>query len=99
MQYTACMTAKQSLLDVVGDLSEEEAARLLPFADPELLECLERASFGTSTEQLLQLPEAVRELVIRYEARFYSNDDRAVDIAEAEAWECGTGADIDLIDA
>lgn len=92
------MSAKDELRNVIEAMSEEDAAALLPMADPSLLAWLDRTAKCTSTKELLEMPAAVRELIIRYELSFYTEEDAAQDLAEWELWEAGTGKDIHLID-
>ena len=90
------MTAKEALIEAVEGFSEEQAARLLPLANQSLLDWLEATSLSTSTEELLRLPAELRELILKYERRYYNAEDAAADLAEWEDWQAGTGSDIDL---
>lgn len=92
------MTAKEALRALIDELGEDDAAALLPLADPVFLEWLECISKSTTTEELLRLPVELQSLLCRYEERFYSPKDRAEAIALAEEWQAGTGSDVDLMD-
>lgn len=80
------MTAKEALKARIEELGEQDAAALLTLADPAFLACLEEVSRSTTTAALLKLPRALQSLIVRYEARFYTEEDAARDVAEAEEW-------------
>lgn len=92
------MTAKEALRARIDELGENDAAALLPLAEPAFLEWLECVSKSTTTEELLRLPVELQSLLSRYEERFYTAEDQAESVALAEEWQTGTGSDIDLLD-
>ncbi|MGE3075779.1 MAG: hypothetical protein AB7N24_18835 [Dehalococcoidia bacterium] len=80
------MTAKEALQARIEGLAEKDAAALLPLADSAFLDWLECLSKSTATAELLQLPSPLRSLLVRYEGRYYSAEDAARDVDEAEDW-------------
>lgn len=80
------MTAKEALQARIDQLGEDDAAALLPLADPAFLDWLECLSKNTTTAEFLNFPSPLRSLLIRYEARYYTDEDRQADITLAEEW-------------
>jgi len=87
------VSARQSLREIVDSLSEDEAA--------DLLSRLQQGaghppgnggSGGLSIFEIAHLPIEQRHAILRA-------SEAESDIEELEAWEKGTGSDLDLIDA
>lgn len=91
------MTAKEALREIVEGMSEEEAWRWMHAFAPE------RIADGTldrpfSLGEILRMPPAVQDAVIRAQLALVPDDDLGTMANEVEEWTVGTAGDIDLID-
>ena len=81
------MTAKEQLLEIVDDLSEEDAIRIFPFlSGHEWAQTPMGNGQRLSNVELLRLPAVLRDHILRAEVSQLTEEELAETAVEAEAW-------------
>lgn len=78
------MTAKEALRAIVDELREDEAERIFPFLSGRFWNCTPERRL--SNAELLKLPRALREHIIRAAIASLSAEELEEMAAESEEW-------------